>query len=92
MGLSTKDRGRFLVLTRFLNCDDTAILLATQGETHNANLFAYCANNPVNRVDKTGYDSKEMSLQELDVYLTAFYSGWLIKTENRPLSNVANTK
>ena len=40
---------------RFLNCDDTAILLATQGETHNANLFAYCANNPVNRVDKTGY-------------------------------------
>lgn len=63
---------------RFLNCDDTSILLATQGETHNANLFAYCANNPVNRVDYTGYDSKEMSLQELDVYLTAFYSGWLI--------------
>ncbi len=44
---------------RFLNCDDTAILLSTQGETHNANLFAYCANNPVNRVDYTGYDSEE---------------------------------
>ena len=40
---------------RFLNCDDTAILLATQGETHNANLFAYCANNPVNWVDYTGF-------------------------------------
>lgn len=45
---------------RFLNCDDTAILLATQGETHNANLFAYCANNPVNRVDYMGYDSEEL--------------------------------
>lgn len=63
---------------RFLNCDDTAILLATQGETHNANLFAYCVNNPVNRVDYEGYDSVEMSLQELDVYLSALYSGWLI--------------
>lgn len=40
---------------RFLNCDDTAILLATQGETHNANLFAYCANNPVCKSDPTGY-------------------------------------
>ena len=39
---------------RFLNCDDTAILLATQGETHNANLFAYCNNNPVNSTDPTG--------------------------------------
>lgn len=39
---------------RFLNCDDTNILLATQGETLGANLFAYCNNNPVNRVDYTG--------------------------------------
>lgn len=45
---------------RFLNCDDTAILLSTQGETHNANLFAYCDNNPVNRVDYEGYDSNEI--------------------------------
>lgn len=43
---------------RFLNCDDTAILLATQGETHNANLFAYCNNNPVNRVDYNGQKSE----------------------------------
>ena len=53
---------------RFLNCDDTAILLATQGETHNANLFAYCANNPVNRVDKTGYDSEELTAEDGFVY------------------------
>ena len=46
---------------RFLNCDDTNILLATQGETHNANLFAYCDNNPVNKVDYTGYDAGEIA-------------------------------
>ncbi len=40
---------------RFLNCDDTSILLATQGETHGANLYAYCENNPINHVDYTGY-------------------------------------
>ena len=39
---------------RFLNCDDTSILLATQGETHGANLFAYCNNNPVNKTDPEG--------------------------------------
>ena len=37
-----------------MNVDDTSILLATQGDTHNANLFAYCCNNPVNQVDYTG--------------------------------------
>ncbi len=45
---------------RFLNCDDTSILLATQGETHGANLFAYCGNDPVNRVDYTGYECEEL--------------------------------
>lgn len=44
---------------RFLNCDDTNILLATKGETLGANLFAYCNNNPVNRVDYTGFKAKE---------------------------------
>ncbi len=42
---------------RFLNCDDTNILLATQGEILGANLFAYCNNDPVNRVDYFGEDS-----------------------------------
>ena len=53
---------------RFLNCDDAAILLATQGETHNANLFAYCNNNPINRVDYTGYNSKELTAEDGFVY------------------------
>ena len=43
---------------RFLNVDDTNILLATQGENLGANLFAYCKNNPMNRVDYTGYDAE----------------------------------
>lgn len=39
---------------RFLNVDDTNILLATQGENLGANLFAYCSNNPVNNKDPEG--------------------------------------
>lgn len=42
---------------RFLNCDDTSILLATQGETLGANMFAYCNNDPINRVDYTGMEN-----------------------------------
>lgn len=45
---------------RFLNCDDTNILLATQGETLGANLFAYCNNNPVNRVDYEGKSAEDL--------------------------------
>lgn len=45
---------------RFLNCDDTNILLSTRGEDHGANLFAYGNNNPVNRVDYTGYECEEL--------------------------------
>ena len=47
---------------RFLNCDDTNILLATKGETLGANLFAYCNNNPVNRVDYEGLWGKDVHL------------------------------
>ena len=45
---------------RFLNVDDTNILLATQGENLGANLFAYCNNNPVNYADYTGYACEEL--------------------------------
>jgi RHS repeat-associated protein len=42
-------------LCRFISADDTSILLATQGELIGANLFAYCANNPVMNFDPSGY-------------------------------------
>ena len=45
---------------RFLNVDDTNILLSTQGENLGANLFAYCNNNPVNYADYTGYACEEL--------------------------------
>ena len=55
---------------RFLNCDNTNILLATQGETHNANLFAYCDNNPVN---KTDYDGKcPLEISNMNVYVSIY--------------------
>ena len=54
---------------RFLNCDDTSILLATQGETHGANLFAYCNNNPVNMVDYLGKEGSAISLKTFLFYM-----------------------
>jgi RHS repeat-associated protein len=42
-------------LCRFISADDTSILLATQGDLLGANLFAYCANNPVMNVDPSGH-------------------------------------
>ena len=39
---------------RFINADDTSILLATKGTLLGSNLFAYCENNPINRVDFSG--------------------------------------
>ncbi len=59
---------------RFINCDDTNILLATQGETHNANLFAYCANNPVNKVDYTGYDYSDIDIKDLVQFLILLFA------------------
>lgn len=42
---------------RFINADDTSILLATKGTLLGSNLFAYCENNPVNKVDFSGRES-----------------------------------
>lgn len=58
---------------RFLNVDDTNILLATQGENLGANLFAYCNNNPVNKADYTGKKAKtaDALLFEYTMYAAA---------------------
>ncbi len=53
---------------RFLNCDDTSILLATQGETHGANLYAYCNNNPVNLTDFNGRHPGHRRILKLTTY------------------------
>jgi RHS repeat-associated protein len=71
---------------RFLNCDDTNILLATQDETHNANLFAYCNNNPVNRVDYDGKKSSEVS--NYIIYISIYLDGALGHAELKIGSNI----
>ena len=57
---------------RFLNVDDTNILLATQGESLGANLFAYCGNNPVNMVDYTGqlFEKKTGEIELIEILET----------------------
>ena len=60
---------------RFLNVDDTNILLATQGEVLGANLFAYCNNNPVYSADYTGMYTVHLSLFGLLEWYQAFYVG-----------------
>ena len=41
---------------RFLNADN---ILCEIGNSLSANMFAYCQNNPINRVDPTGHQSRE---------------------------------
>ncbi|MCL2540593.1 MAG: RHS repeat-associated core domain-containing protein [Firmicutes bacterium] len=40
---------------RFINADDPVVLFLTAGMCGGANLYAYCGNNPVMRVDYSGY-------------------------------------
>lgn len=49
---------------RFLNSDNTETLKTTIGELHGANLFAYCNNNPINRVDPYGTTSYKFRISE----------------------------
>ena len=50
---------------RFLNVDDTSILLSSTGTIKGANLFTYCGNNPINYVDHTGFKEEKDTSAEL---------------------------
>ena len=45
------------VIGRFINADDDNVLSLEQGSLLQYNLYTYCLNNPVNRVDIDGYFS-----------------------------------
>jgi len=47
---------------RFINADDAQILLLNQESSIQHNLFAYCLNNQINRIDKYGYKSRRVNL------------------------------
>ncbi len=77
---------------RFLNVDDTNILLSTQGENLGANLFAYCNNNPVNKADYSGYNSQP--LNATSAFLYGLYAVVMVERElnTRGLSYLLNYK
>ena len=51
---------------RFLNVDDTTILVSSVGDPLAANMYAYCKNNPVNNVDYTGYWCKDVHSGDME--------------------------
>lgn len=55
---------------RFLNADDTSILLSSVGSPLGANMYAYCNNNPINKIDYNGMLPKVI-LRNLDKILFA---------------------
>ena len=46
---------------RFISADDPEILAVGQEELMNYNLYSYCGNNPVARIDKDGYFWKSLA-------------------------------
>ena len=76
---------------RFLNVDDTNILLSTQGENLGANLFAYCNNNPVNYADYTGYECEELIKYLLD-YVIVPIAYIIKKFDENGISSILDKK
>mgnify|MGYP002534480717 CR=1 FL=1 len=51
---------------RFLNTDDTAIMLTKTDDAFSANMYLYCNNNPVNKVDYDGRDAEKIDIPFLE--------------------------
>ena len=75
---------------RFLNVDDTNILLATQGESLGANLFAYCGNNPVNMVDYTGYWAEDVHSGIFQEFTSKYTPLWITEEGRIPICYTSN--
>ena len=54
---------------RFINADDTAFIGAT-GTALSGNIFAYCENNPINKVDNYGYKAIDISYRLLKTMIS----------------------
>ena len=50
---------------RFVNADDTTVVQLAQGELLEANLFAYCVNNPINMIDEDGFKAIFIGVMKL---------------------------
>lgn len=57
---------------RFLNADDTEIMLANPDDVFSANMYLYCDNNPVNKVDYDGY----YSARKANEYAKKWWNGF----------------
>ena len=51
---------------RFANTDDTSIMLTKTDDAFSANMYLYCNNNPVNKVDYSGRDAEKIDIPFLE--------------------------
>ena len=80
---------------RFLNVDDVKILASSAGDPLAANPYLYCSNNPVNRVDYTGYECEELIeglMQIFTVFLLCYYCDPLFVSDNDELFDMTFQK
>ncbi len=73
---------------RFINADDSNILLDDQSNILQYNLFAYCFDNPVNMYDEDGHYAASLTKQALS--LGATMSTLLLALKLLGLSNAWN--
>ena len=58
-------------ICRFISADNEDVLIDTHVDLANKNLYLYCDNNPISRLDETG-----------DVWQAALAGGWVIGGSN----------